>query len=368
MVSIHGSDLACDQCNKKPKNGMLFVCEQDAVIKPVRTASRLRKKLQKGSRRLSSQFELMGFNTSVVQAVSRGFYTADQMEILKRQKLEAREAIETALKNHKESKLRKDSKQPSTNVSPNKPTSSSKLVAVPQPCRIKVCLDCRPMSRARSYISFESVFNGELDAPKGWCRETMPVANASICRNFPTSSSVEEASAMPHKATNKESPSNQLKETPSSVGFRDSIRRGYNELLQENLDSESLEAHAESHLQCDRTTKSPRSIYELDLLLWKTLMNEVLELAAATQLPDEPSDDELYDDQSSTTSEEEASDWTGTPLSMIMEEEAEDSGVELMDDTEDDIIDQFHGNARVGPEVTEEAVQTHIPDMIISAY
>lgn len=414
MVVIRGQGLACDQCGKIPNSGLLFSCEQDAMTNVVKTPfTRIHNKLHKGNRRLSYQFRSIGFNQSVVQAVSQGLYTTSEMEVLKAQKLSARQAIESAIASHRENNIRINMKRPipgmprdAKRTNPRHrssvlPRTSPNIV---QPCHVKVCLGCRPLSRARTFVSFESVFNNELDARTTWSRETMPVAKASVCRslglrsqghlpasdNLPfhsacatpvasaqtgcvigtinagslTTTTIMQSPAthisntlsarsqstpsnifelrrvnvQPNLRQDSERPRVPLQERPSSIGFRDSIRRGYDDFLRESVELGTAEEQAAARAEVQRLIRLEQcgrpNAY--DLQSWKVMMDAVLVRAAATALPDERGDvdlDEHDNDDGSdrsleTVSEGESSldhgQWTATQLGAIDEETESD--------------------------------------------
>ncbi|KAI9667557.1 MAG: hypothetical protein M1821_000373 [Bathelium mastoideum] len=150
--------------------------------------------------------EAVKFSTSVAKGIKEGFYTEAQIEILKQQKAHLKATIASAQANvePRKSLLSKlpgthaikaalslsteDAQRQEMNTSldgSSTPTPKSRRKAPPSPpCNFQCCHTCRPALRDRTFVSFESVFAGEVRPMTAEEFKTLPIANANLLRNL----------------------------------------------------------------------------------------------------------------------------------------------------------------------------------------
>lgn len=379
---------SCQLCHRTPPIGWLYACQQDHTAPRVlKLANKTRKKLLKGRRRTSTELELLGFNKSIVKAAENGFYTREQLNVLKGQKHHLKMTIKSA---QKENEIMKSKHGPSAAVLSEKlaalvihqisesdeikPAALKEDKAIAkqkshlgepiQPCDFKVCHTCRPFSRDRSFVSFEAVFNGEIETPNAWTEQFMPVADAKLVRNIglrtpPHEPALQEAEeyddayavtegnlqssaasigdAPDIKMCNieassylraKSSHSNSREyyaERTESRGFRSSLKTALHDMIRRKIASATTDTDANFDEDIEELFHFLEDNEGFDLELWKAMTEDLLEQAASTKLPDE--EDHLED-----------------PL--------HDRGHQLV--------------VGRGVALTEEALETSTPDIIIS--
>ncbi|KAI9708678.1 MAG: hypothetical protein M1828_002682 [Chrysothrix sp. TS-e1954] len=379
MVKVYGWDLRCQLCNRYSILGFMYECEQDAAVVRHHKKFNVRKRLLKNKhRRASSEMEMMGFHPTVVEGAKAGHYTKEQIELLKAQKMKARRAVEEAMEKEESLKSRKpappgtfdefpkaSSKKEEPKVSKTPPKQAPSK-AQPAVCAFRVCHNCRPFSRDRTFLTVETVMNEEYSMPSEWEPTTMPVHDRDLVRQLglwstyipsfarpvtslmslatsPTTSSMEnnyEESDSGDLASMKKSTSSislwqrlksrrsseNLKElaedhAEGSKGFRESIKSALVALLRHassvSPSSSSVQELAKKLEELDAGT-------DVDVELWRQLTDELLKHAAAVPLPDE----------------------------------TEDDATRLLQQPNSDDVE--------GVALTEEAIENHAPDLIVS--
>lgn len=101
MDRVYDRELHCFVCGRQPAIGFLYECRQDCGSHPFTTHDGLDVGYgpQTGPESLLSQLELqeVGLSESVITTAEQGGYTDTQLIILKKQKLELRQAIEDTI-------------------------------------------------------------------------------------------------------------------------------------------------------------------------------------------------------------------------------------------------------------------------------
>jgi len=322
MDKLFGTDEACHMCNRIPSIGFIYACQQDSprhqhgpeLPKSPKSPKRITK--VKG-RRAPNELELLGFSESVVKAAAAGHYTKQQIQKLKAQRTAVTDTVVKALQENEDLKARQGAppallaeKLAALEVksepdernhtlfketrSRHKPKKSSFSKAI-QPCEFKVCHTCRPFSRDRTFVSFESVFADEVPMPRAWSPEYMPITDATVLGNMNyicdmTDSSEEGEHDFTSELGNTPPDSgidgmiNSLNhgfKTPDTmVSSSGSSTYGFRMSWQKNLQA-MLGKHGV--VPRDSTTS-----FNVDL--WKSLSNEELDKAAATKLPESQDD------------------------------------------------------------------------------
>jgi hypothetical protein len=327
MDKLYTSDEACYLCNRIPTIGWLYACQQDVVEHEQYMVERppSRKKLFRGkTRQAQSELEGLGFSRSIINAASEGHYNDLQIEALKKQKKSVLSAVAAALADNEDLKARRGAspallseklsalkpileepderqqtlfKQERASRSKHKKSAFSKALL---PCDFKVCHTCRPGSRDRTFVSFESVFKGEVNFPQGWVPNFMPIIDANILRdmdyNYDVTSDESEEDAYEYDYSDIKS---NAYLTPPDSGVAE---RGEWSPPPQTMDtSESGSSWRRSWQKnlvdiLGRHETVPReSTTSFNLQLWKNLSNEELAKAAAVRLPGRDSDDDLKD-------------------------------------------------------------------------
>lgn len=373
MSKLYGFEERCFQCYRIPSIGFIYVCEQDQVYGEIPQIPQALKRLSKGDKRTLADLQSLGFDNSIMRAAESGFYTAAQLETLISQKLHVRSVIEITKEKDKQSetsvKSDEDGKPPYGDTI--KPRSKHKhdFSDSSKPCDYKICHKCRPFSRDRSFISLEAVFNGEIQPPNAWEKGFMPVADVVTVRGLglkqPISSQQFEDAwedmAEDHpgesatSSTNSITPSIASKQALSDIeeedseylkayelaqgrdlsedqttqgqsteskGFRDSLKRSLQDMLQRNKSGPS--ANRLGRKAKNKTSLNPKD--SLDIDLWRKMSEDLLQEASAKMLPTDDGEDLIEPSEGSTITEEEY--------------------------------------VEIGVALTEEAIETQTPDLI----
>lgn len=298
-------------CGNIPSIGFIYACQQDSLEHHQPANVPKPRKLLK--RRTPNELELLGFNPSVVKAAAAGHYTKEQIKILKAQKKEVAEAIDQAYQEMEDLKARQgvspvrladklatiklNDQHDGANSHPQAKLSFAKAL---QACEFRVCHTCRPFSRDRTFVSFESVFRGQVQLPQAWSPEYQPIADADILRNMDyvgdmTSDEEMEEGGAKSPVSEYDTPE-MLSDSGSGFDSDDGIktatavtidngnafRRSWQQDLQKLLG-------IRGDIPRDSTTS-------FNVQLWKNLSAEKLAEAAGTQLPGKESDEDLKED------------------------------------------------------------------------
>jgi len=402
MDKCYGDQFSCQLCGRFPSIGFIYVCQQDYDAKVSFGFSQQSltspHSTHHNTMTEATDSDFDNLSPWIVSATRSGHYTPAQLDQLKAQKQNLRDKIQEQL-----SKQYTNEKAQPTRQSLNHALLAEKLAALDSKvaksnesrrgksksrgkhkekalvktnavlCDFKCCHTCRPVSRDRSFISFEAALENELKPPMFWNERYMPVANAYVVRsigvcgdlgrpgqalspnqcptidrhfNNSTSAQLNEG----HEDDNAyEAPtmavSNRLRAKTShenlkfkaieivdkqkidDAAFRNSVRNS----LRDFLISDSDDARRDANHAC---TYPPYDVHNADQLpdykVWKDFMEDLLAKAASTRLPD---------DGSSTESEK-----ASGKLFAVSDEEHYIEGVAM----------------------TEESAETHAPDIIVS--
>lgn len=213
MDKCYGDQFSCHLCGRYPSIGFIYVCQQDYEAKGSFGFSQQ----SLTSPHPTQHNTVIGDTTSalndlspwIVSAARSGHYTPAQLDLLKAQKQNLRNRIQEHLAaestnekahptrpslNHallaeklaaldsKVAKSNESRKGKSKSKDKHKEKALSRTNVVP--CDFKCCHTCRPVSRDRSFVSFEAVIENELKPPMFWNQRYMPVASAHIVRSI----------------------------------------------------------------------------------------------------------------------------------------------------------------------------------------
>jgi hypothetical protein len=205
----------CQLCLIFPAVGWVYVCRQDsyqqgtAMSVPTKTPVELELNNQSP---LRAELQTIGLSNSVIEAAEKDFYTLEQLDILKLQKLHLKQVISLAVQGFSNNKcstlITKSSENnpPVTNIdgasvsvtnndsvnscsveTPEHSTKKLKLKHKTQlapPCTFKACHTCRPYYKDRIYTSFGAVFAGEIAPLTAQDAAALPIGNANVLRNI----------------------------------------------------------------------------------------------------------------------------------------------------------------------------------------
>ena len=187
MVRMYG-DHVCHMCNQRPPLGWVYACRQDAGYgsqMPAAPSDSLEARVQASNKSdQRKELEAIGLSEWIIKGIEANWYTEAQIEILKQQKLHLKATIASveAEGGRRKSLLAKLSGRSSTKAedtegpeevqnkevdvasndsSLSKPKPRRKKAPL-QPCKFQCCHKCRPTFGDRIYMSFESVFSGEV--------------------------------------------------------------------------------------------------------------------------------------------------------------------------------------------------------------
>ncbi|KAF2453563.1 hypothetical protein BDY21DRAFT_366852 [Lineolata rhizophorae] len=231
MDRVHGSYI-CQVCLRMPEMGWVYVCKQDlelqgsfegskvprplpeiTVTEPrdsvegptIDAATTVLQPLQPRTNCVSSMGAMnvqgtsdgkeneirsplakelaeLGLSRSVIESAEEGLYSEAQLEKLKQQKLHLAEVIKAAeQKDTPKESMRVSSASNSENVAPSGACILQHGSARPprqQPCNFKCCHRCRPYYKDRAYVSFEAVFDGAVRPLTVEDMKLLPVVNA----------------------------------------------------------------------------------------------------------------------------------------------------------------------------------------------
>lgn len=134
-----------------------------------------------GPTTLRGELEALGFSQSVIRQAEAGVYTTDQLEILKAQRVQLREAIQDQENQSLTARLAENlanlSLHDGTLLSgPDEQTNHT--------CRFRACPHCRSYFRDRVWASFEAVFGDEHASITVEESSRLPVKDARILRHI----------------------------------------------------------------------------------------------------------------------------------------------------------------------------------------
>lgn len=161
---------------------------------------------------LRAELQAIGLSSSVIEAAEKGFYTLEQLEILKLQKLHLKQVISLTVQGFSNNKcstpITKSSENnpPVTNIDgasvrvTNNDSVGSCTIETPKhlakelrlkhktqfapPCTFKACHTCRPYYKDRIHISFGAVFAGETAPLTAQDAAVLPIGNVNVLRNI----------------------------------------------------------------------------------------------------------------------------------------------------------------------------------------
>ncbi|OCL15403.1 hypothetical protein AOQ84DRAFT_435023 [Glonium stellatum] len=203
----------CQLCYRFPSLGWVYICRQDSHQQgTAQFAPKTMPESELNSQSpLRAELEAIGLSNSVIEAAEKDSYTAEQLEILKLQKLHLKQVISLTMQI-----VSNNSSTPTTKLSENsspitgidgasvnltnsdrvsdraietseRPVKKLKLKHKTQfvpPCMFKVCHTCRPYYKDRIYLSFGAVFAGEITPLTPKDAAALPVGNANVLRSI----------------------------------------------------------------------------------------------------------------------------------------------------------------------------------------
>ena len=347
MQRLYG-DLQCPICRRDPDLGYTYLCSQDETDVSSSDAKEMRMELFENVEMHSGTQEESGpdqisrvsaphtkLSPWIEEAIVKGEYTPEQVTILRAQKQKVNDTIATALENFRLSQISASDK-PSTVSAFIEDTSylpfpvmagandrvGSVVAKRPEArlfpyCAVRACQTCRPTFRDRAWQKLEEVF-GTTEAPIiNFENDNRRLSNPSIVATLGLQKSAQNP-PRPHLQTfgsfsfyqNPRRAKRALSDTtvrqrPSttgsrdiadqmvegeSVGFRDSVKRALRGILFNRRDSTSSRQSSRSSRLISRKMRvreedSTDDRVDFDTALWRRFNDELLREASTTKLP-----------------------------------------------------------------------------------
>ncbi|KAF1999901.1 hypothetical protein P154DRAFT_546008 [Amniculicola lignicola CBS 123094] len=201
MDRVYGRDQYCYVCGREPSLGFLYICKQDDHYPPEGPRQQHgagNPEESSSESGLRAELEEIGLSPSVIRAAERGEYTPAQLQKLKVLKVEMKQAISDTLQ---ASQIHALAEQLSNidGASNSVPVATATSNPTPPACEFRACHTCRPYYRDRLYTSFEVVMNGNTSRLTH--DDVEDPSCASILTFRTTQSDVDELSKMrrPHR-------------------------------------------------------------------------------------------------------------------------------------------------------------------------
>ncbi|KAF2264836.1 hypothetical protein CC78DRAFT_543868 [Lojkania enalia] len=178
MDRIYDDNEICHVCGRFPDIGFLYVCRQQDVpglplfdIDPALKSE------------LRMELELVGLSHSVIETAERGEYTAEQLEKLRSQKLHLKQIISGALEastvGGPYAKLWAHGVANNDGTCHSHPEKDPRI----EKCKFKACHACRPYYKDRAYCNVASVFSSSPPPPlTDLDALALPIKDARILR------------------------------------------------------------------------------------------------------------------------------------------------------------------------------------------
>ena len=228
VVRLFTQDYKCHFCGRVPNIGWIYACEQDNVQPGPAEPLKPRRVIFKSKKPSSLSMEELGFSKSVIDAANAGHYTQEQIEKMKDQKVHVRSVLADAMEEEQRAKKPRkapdattdqagssssgnngeDQPPPAKKVNEDsetsqdtetdedsddelkrltffnchkpskpKPQGASK---VSQACNLKACHPCRPMFRDRCCVDLEKALDFDPSEMSQW--KYLKVSNARTLR------------------------------------------------------------------------------------------------------------------------------------------------------------------------------------------
>ena len=193
MNRLYGNS-SCDVCHQPSPLGWLYACAQDNHVEDHFSLTAGFWGDSNASTRpcqsLREELEELNFSPSIIAQAEAGVYTSIQIQTLKEQKTHLHNTIAAVPSRPSFNKLLPDSQpqlttphQPFGNVSNTRHIAPPKVIN-PTPCAFKCCHRCRPYLVDRCWTSFDAVFNDELRPLTAADTMTLPVKSSWISRTL----------------------------------------------------------------------------------------------------------------------------------------------------------------------------------------
>ncbi|KAF2705954.1 hypothetical protein K504DRAFT_471389 [Pleomassaria siparia CBS 279.74] len=184
MDRVYDRDQRCFVCGHSPSVGFLYVCRQDC--RPVPPAPDSQQghdqgivKENAGRSELRRELEEIGLSESVIRTAERGEYNTTQLNKLKALKLDLKQAIEDTLQLKATQAMHAKLMFGPRNYDG---AAASVQYKTPPSCNFQACHTCRPYYKDRSYISFEAVLSNNFVPVTPSDAAVLPVKSASKLR------------------------------------------------------------------------------------------------------------------------------------------------------------------------------------------
>lgn len=202
MDRIYGRDLQCYVCGRAPSIGFLYECRQDCSAPSLHDllSAAQGTETARAKSPLRSELQDADLSESVIRTAEQGHYTPAQLEILKIQKEDLKQAIEDSIQgsqiNDAVARLAAFASAPSSNDGAmNSKTRDAVGTSTqfhetdidtlqPATCAFRACHTCRPYYRDRVYISFDAVASADFPPISSEEAKHLPVKSADILRSI----------------------------------------------------------------------------------------------------------------------------------------------------------------------------------------
>ncbi|KAF2676458.1 hypothetical protein K458DRAFT_321916 [Lentithecium fluviatile CBS 122367] len=183
-----GDDIQCPVCGRVPSLGFLYECRQDTDVsfshcKPAVAGNSIS---ESGKSTLRQELEEVGLSESVIHTAEQGGYTEEQLEKLKILKEQLKQVIADTVQaqqiNNAVAKLACYRKGPSNNDGAFN-SSLTKEMSSPS-CHYSACHTCRPYFKDRIFISFDAALTGECKPVTDLDAAFLPTKSLHIMRTI----------------------------------------------------------------------------------------------------------------------------------------------------------------------------------------
>ncbi|KAG9191111.1 hypothetical protein G6011_09199 [Alternaria panax] len=230
MDRVFGHDQHCSVCGRSPSIGFLYECKQDHKITTLRTIlSRDQDRIEPVKSALRQELERTGLSESIIRTAESGHYTATQLKKLKELKLELQQVISDTRQATEASDVvsrltaMAGASYSTDGTSNSLPVTDSSSRA----CALRACHTCRPYYRERLCIAFQAVVNGDFPPLTKEDMDRLPIKPAQTMRTIgtrvqstmtlnstpstlPTSNSFATSTGAPHTASSNTTDSSAL--------------------------------------------------------------------------------------------------------------------------------------------------------------
>ncbi|KAF2653835.1 hypothetical protein K491DRAFT_602045, partial [Lophiostoma macrostomum CBS 122681] len=189
MDRIYTRDQQCYVCGHTPSIGFLYVCRQDQH--PLSAVSIEHVSAEEHHDCVQSELHqslvASGLSASVIETAKRGIYTDDQLQKLKRQRSELKQAIQDVVVGNQINAMAAQLASPTTQGTSNTDGTSSSLLEKEQlipTCTFRACHTCRPYYRDRVYASIPSVISNQQRPLTPEDASVLPTKNSRILRKI----------------------------------------------------------------------------------------------------------------------------------------------------------------------------------------